>query len=192
MHRVVSLLGLVIATPSCAASSLPPPAVAPAVPSASPSPPPPSPAAALCAVWNRENSFARSVHDHDAQAFAEHVQPGAIFVGGDGVTQGRDAIVKAWAGIVRGETVHLEWHPTSVLLTGDPRVALSRGPYWMERTRPDAKEKLLGGVFQSVWVRDADGAWRVLIDGGTPEATPMTEEQLAKVKAGIPAACPGG
>ena len=37
-----------------------------------------TPHQAECAVWQRELSFARSVADHDAAAFAEHLHPQAV------------------------------------------------------------------------------------------------------------------
>ena len=37
---------------------------------------------AECEVWNREKSFAVSVENHDAKAFAEHIDANAIFVNG--------------------------------------------------------------------------------------------------------------
>lgn len=161
-----------------APSSTPPHAVAASSPDAS------------CAVWEREVEFARSVKDHDAGAFAEHVHPGAVFVEGDGsVLRGRDAVVTGWASIIRGDNVHLEWYPTSVIQTGAKDVALSRGPYWVEVTKPDAKQRFLAGTFQSVWVRDADGTWRVLIDGGTPPPAPATEADVARLKSAMPARC---
>jgi ketosteroid isomerase-like protein len=146
--------------------------------------------ASACAVWDRENSFSRSVRDHDAAAFAEHVLPGAVFLTGpDEITRGRAAVVAGWGDILRGADLRLEWHPTSVEAASDG-VALSRGPYWIEITKPGAPVRWLGGVFQSTWVRDADGAWRVAFDGGTPPPVPTTEEQIEKIKASIPARCP--
>ena len=152
----------------------------------------PPAADASCTVWGRELEFARSVKEHDARAFAEHVHPGAVFVQGDGsVLRGRDAVVTSWASIIRGGEVHLEWYPTSVIQTGAPDVALSRGPYWIEVTKPDAKQRFLTGTFQSVWVRDGDGTWHVLMDGGTPPPAPATEADIARLKAAVPARCPG-
>jgi ketosteroid isomerase-like protein len=155
------------------------------------SPAPPPVAGGVCAVWIREVEFARSVQDHDVAAFAEHVHPRAVFVDPQGVTQGRDAIVKGWASILRGDTVHLQWHPTSVVLTGDGRVALSRGPYWLAIAKPGEAVRTLTGVFQSVWALDTDGAWRVIVDGGTPPPKEATREEVERIEAALPARCPG-
>lgn len=144
-----------------------------------------------CTVWDREVEFARSVKDHDARAFAEHVHPGAVFVEGDGsVLHGRDAVVTSWASIIRGDDVHLEWYPTSVIQTGAQDVAISRGPYWVEVTKPEAKQRFLTGVFQSIWVRDTDRIWRVLVDGGTPPPSPATEADIARLRSAMSPRCP--
>ena len=162
-------------------------------PGASPSAPPTSlSSSSACAVWDREVAFARTVQDHDARAFATFVHPNAVFIDdGGALTRGRDAVVESWKGLLRGEAVHLDWHPTTVLLTGDGHTALSRGPYWVEIAKPGAPRRLLAGTFQSVWVLDGDGTWRVAIDGGTAAASATTDEALQKIKAGIPARCPG-
>jgi ketosteroid isomerase-like protein len=177
------LLLVLTSTPSCyVAVDAPPPAMPPTTLPAGP--------AETCAVWDREVAFARSVETHDAAAFAEHVHRGAVFVDSEGIAQGRDAIVKGWASIVRGDALHLGWHPTSVVVTGDPRVALSRGPYWLEIAKPGEAPRFMTGTYQSVWVKDADGAWRVLVDGGTPPPKESTPEAIAQLKASMPAACP--
>ena len=147
---------------------------------------------ARCAVWNREISFAKSVENHDPVAFAAHVHPGAVFVEGTGdMAVGREAIVASWRKIVAGEGLKLFWRPTSVVPTGAPDVLLSRGPFWIEFTKQDAPQHYMTGSFQSVWTRDTDGEWRVLIDGGpAPPPAPATEEEIERVKATIPAHCP--
>jgi ketosteroid isomerase-like protein len=190
MRNALTLTSFVAISASASCAPAAPPA-----PSASPSGAAPavsvSPAAAACAVWDREVAFARSVQNHDARAFAEIVHPGAVFVERDALQQGRDAVVKSWGDLIRGDAMRLDWHPTSVVLTGDPRVALSRGPYWIEVTKPDAKERFLTGAFQSVWLKDDDGVWRVAIDGGpAPPPVPATEADVAKIKASLPTRCP--
>jgi ketosteroid isomerase-like protein len=158
-------------------------------------PPPAAPRAAAderCAVWNREVEFAHSVRDHDAGKFTEHVQEGAVFVTGDSFLRGRDAILKEWRPLLAGDRLHIGWYPTTVIVTGDSHVALSRGPFWLVVQNPDGSSKFLTGIFQSVWVKDADGAWRVTIDGGTAPPSEASEPDVQKLKAAAPSACPPG
>ncbi|HUP05856.1 MAG TPA: nuclear transport factor 2 family protein [Caldimonas sp.] len=133
-----------------------------------------------CAVWAREQSFARAVERHDADAFAEHLHPGAIFNAGEvAAPRGREAVVKAWAGIVEGQTVVLRWRPGVVQIGGDPDVALSRGPYLLELPGAEPAKRWRVGEFQSIWVRDRD-AWRVLYDMGATPPQPMETPEAAR------------
>ena len=64
-----------------------------------PAPPQARMTATECEVWARELSFAKSVADHNAAAFAEHVHPDAAFGVERAVpTRGREAIATQWAG----------------------------------------------------------------------------------------------
>jgi len=138
-----------------------------------------------CVVWQREQSFARSVAEHDAVAFAAHVAENAAF--GAGTPQpdrGRDAIVKRWAGLIEGRQVALRWYPTRVTMApGVDDVAWSSGPSLVEVLDPKAKNRYLIGAFHSVWHKGVDGAWRVLFDDGV-EQRPATIEEARKFEAG--------
>ncbi|HSR66220.1 MAG TPA: nuclear transport factor 2 family protein [Xanthomonadaceae bacterium] len=155
-------------------------------------PQPPAPTDAECAVFARELSFAQSVAAHDAQAFAEHVAAGAAFdAGGPAPLHGRDAITRAWAPIVAGKDLRLEWYPARTTVAGAGDLAWSTGPALIEQRAPGAKQRYLLGRFRSVWQREADGGWRVLFDDGAPPR-PATEAEAAAFRAARPAGCPRG
>lgn len=120
---------------------------------------------AECAVWQRELGFARSVADHDAAAFAEHLHPDAAFGVGRAPTRGREAIAREWAPLIEGRGPRLSWYPAVVTLGGDGRTAYSSGPALYEDPRTGEARI---GRFGSVWQRGDDGVWRVLFDDGVP------------------------
>ncbi|GAA4869513.1 YybH family protein [Luteimonas vadosa] len=162
--------------------------------SAQDAPRPPAPAPALgeaeCQVWARELGFAQSVADHDAEAFAEHVHPQAAFgAKGPRPTRGREAVVAEWAGIISGEPVEVQWYPTMVTVSGDSGVAYSSGPALYRRRDASGETQLALGAFVSVWVRDVDGAWRVLYDDGI-RPVPADAAQAEAFTAGRRIACP--
>jgi ketosteroid isomerase-like protein len=161
---------------------------------AQPAAPPPTPSlsAAECEVWARELGFARSVAEHDASAFAGFIAEGAVFgAKRPQPRRGRDAVVAAWAGIVAGKELRLAWYPAMVAIGGEPDIAYSSGPALYEDLTPDAEPRFLVGAFQSIWHRDADGAWRVLFDDGI-EPRPASEAEVAAFAAGRREACPRG
>lgn len=151
-------------------------------------PPPPEPLSAdECAVFMRELSFARSVAEHDAAAFAQHIAPDAAFgVGSPRPQRGREAIVKGWNGIVRGDGIRLEWYPARTTAVGD--LAWSTGPALTEIQGPDGP-RLQMSTFQSVWRRGTDGIWHVLFDGGTPPR-PVDAAAAEAFRAKRPTSCP--
>ena len=158
--------------------------------------PPPPPAARMsaaeCEVWNRERSFAASVERHDVAAFADHVHEQAVFGAGSPVpTHGRFAIIADWKGIVDGKTFKLRWSPGVVTIGGNGSLAISRGPSWMEDLRPgtNREQRYSIGAFNSTWIKDSDGQWRVLFDSGEP-THPASAEDVAKLVASLPKECP--
>jgi len=169
---------------ACAAAVMPPPSAAQGgTVAASAAPlPPVAHSAAECAVWQRELSFAKSVETHDPKAFAAHLHPGAVFnAGSRAPLRGGEAVAQAWAPIVEGKEFILRWRPGVVAIGGDPNIALSRGPSFSETPGADPKERYKVGFFQSVWVRDAAGEWRVLFDraDGPPRVVATADEGRA-------------
>jgi len=156
---------------------------------------PPKPAymsAAECEVWARELSFAQSVADHDAAAFASHIETDAAFGASQPQpTRGRAEIARRWAGIVEGKRFKLSWYPTRTTIgagsAGD--VAWSSGPSLFEDLDPKATQRFRIGAFHSVWHRGADGIWRVLFDDGV-DPRPVTEAEANAFREGRQATCP--
>lgn len=143
---------------------------------------------ARCEVWKRELGFARSVADRDASAFADYVDAGAMFgVGGPHRTRGREAIVAEWKGIIDGSALELRWYPDQVSLAPDGRTAHSSGPA-LYRDPKDGSARQ--GCFGSVWQRSADGAWRVVFDGGVLPPRPADAAAVQAFEAGWREECP--
>ena len=134
-----------------------------------------------CAVWRREQAFARSVEAHDARAFQSFLHAGTVFNAGSAdADRGSEVVAKSWAEIVEGRTIALRWRAGIVQIGGEPAIAISRGPYILQRVQAGASAYRVG-MYQSVWVRDGgDGAWRVLFDGSATTGQPMDDRAAAE------------
>jgi ketosteroid isomerase-like protein len=117
-------------------------------------------------VRQAELAFAKSVMDNRPEAFASHLDEGAVFVGAEGVTRGKAQVVEAWAGFFAEGRPYFEWHPEVVELSADGELGLSRGPWTLRAKGKDGVEVERAGTFNSVWRRQADGSWRVVFDAG--------------------------
>ena len=134
-----------------------------------------------CAVWRREQSFARSVEAHDADAFAAHLHEGTVFnAGAAEAERGRDVVVGSWADIVEGRKLQLRWRPGLVQIGGEKDIALSRGPYILQ-TGSGPATAFRVGFYQTVWTRSAgDATWRVLYDGSASTPQRMDTREAAE------------
>lgn len=140
-----------------------------------------------CAVWQRELSFADALATHDHAAFAAHLHRDAVFgVSDPAPTRGADAIAAEWKPLIDGTAIRLAWYPKHVVVSATGDLAWSTGPSLV--TKPDGTAPRIGG-YQSVWQRDAAGAWHVLFDGGTAPQ-PATAEQVAAFHAARRRDCP--
>lgn len=177
-----SIVLCLLALPFAAIAAAPQPAPAP-VARMSP---------AECEVWARELSFARSLAEHDAAAFAAHVDADAAFAAeSPQPLRGRDAIAKRWAPLIEGKALRLSWYPERTTIGGVADLAVSAGPALYEDLRPGAEPRFSLGRFHSVWRRGSDGTWRVLFDDGV-QPRPATQAEVDAFLAGRQASCPGG
>lgn len=163
-----------------------------AVACAQPAPPPVAKmSAAECAVWNRERSFAASVANHDVAAFAEHVREDAVFdAGTNAPTRGRGEIVESFRDFIDGKGAILRWYPGVVNIGGDPGIAFSHGVFWLQDDNSSAKARFRTGSFTTIWVKGADGVWKVLFDSGGSPTVVVTADDIAKLVASLPKECP--
>lgn len=107
-----------------------------------------------------ESAFAATLAHRDLRAFARFLAPDAVFVD-DPLNRGPEAIVAAWRGYFDGAQAPFSWAPETIAVLDTGRLALSSGPV----LSPDGKRI---GTFNSVWRRERDGHWRIVLDHGCP------------------------
>ena len=112
-------------------------------------------------VRKAEIAFAKTMADRDHDAFASHVAGEALFFSGQSVLRGKTAVAAGWARFFEGEAAPFSWSPEQVEVLDSGTLALSTGPV----LDPNG-ERI--GTFISTWRREADGAWRVVLDKGCP------------------------
>lgn len=89
--------------------------------------------------------------------------------------------------LARGWTGLLDWHPVRAGISGDGRLGWSTGPWTWRRdsTQGSADGH---GEYMSVWRRQADGGWKVVLDGGIGHPAPTGTEPALSYAAPTPGA----
>ena len=106
-----------------------------------------------------ETAFAKTMADRDLAAFGRFLATDAVFVD-EPELRGPAAIVAAWRAYFEGPAP-FSWAPQTVVVLESGRLALTSGPVL------DPAGKRIG-TFNSVWRRERDGHWRIVLDHGCP------------------------
>ena len=112
-------------------------------------------------VFAAERAFARSMADRDFAAFGRYVAEDTVFFGGATPLRGREAVLAGWRAFFEGPAAPFSWEPDQVEVLGSGNLALSTGLV-------KNPEGVVTARFNSIWQRQADGAWRVIFDKGGP------------------------
>jgi ketosteroid isomerase-like protein len=115
-------------------------------------------------VASAERAFARYSVEHGMRAaFLEYfAEDGVNFAPDPGNTKARFR--------ARPEGIEpfvLDWHPAIAAVARAGDLGFTTGPFTITGRAPAVREPAQG-MFFSVWQRQTDGRWRVIVDGGVP------------------------
>ena len=110
-----------------------------------------------------ERAFAKTMADRDHAAFVSFLSEEAIFFSGPqgAALRGRQAVADRWKAFYEGPQAPFSWEPEQVEVLDSGAIAFSSGPVY----DPDKKRI---GTFNSVWRREKDGKWKIVLDKGCP------------------------
>jgi ketosteroid isomerase-like protein len=124
-------------------------------------------------VRQSEVAFAKAFADRDQEAFFRFVADDATFLDARNTLAGKPAVRKAWAGLFAVKTAPFSWRPERVVTNAAGTLGLSTGPVH------DRDGKHVGN-YSSVWMKQADGTWKVVFDGpGSPPPCPAAAPKQA-------------
>jgi ketosteroid isomerase-like protein len=139
------------------------------------------------ALANAERAFARYAADHNtADAFLRNFAEDSVMF----MPYAAPALPALKAD--KPDDSLLSWGPTYVDVSAAGDLGYSTGPWERKAHRSDA-DFAAHGYFVSVWKKQADGAWKVLIDVGvrTPDAPRASWDFAAPTRAALKTAEPG-
>jgi len=112
-------------------------------------------------VRQAETAFAKTMADRDHAGFVSFLADETIFFGPEQVLRGKAQVAEAWKRFYTGEKAPFSWAPERVEVLDSGTLAMSSGPVY----EPGGKRV---GTFNSVWRREGDGRWKIVLDNGCP------------------------
>jgi ketosteroid isomerase-like protein len=108
-----------------------------------------------------ETSFAKTMADRDATAFASFLSEETVFMTNGQATRGANKVAERWKPYFVGPQAPFSWESEFVEVLESGNLALSTGPVY------DTAGKRFG-TFNSIWRREAGGAWKIVFDSSCP------------------------
>lgn len=106
-----------------------------------------------------ETAFAKSMADRDFDAFASHVDEGAVFINGGKPLRGKAAVLAHWKKFFESSEAPFAWKPEIAEVSASNGLGYTEGPVSI----PDGR---VVTTFFTTWKQQADGTWRVVFDNG--------------------------
>ena len=120
-----------------------------------------------------EIAFAKAFADRDAKKFFSYLADDAQFLGRRDIMRGKQEVIKGWSEFLKPAVAPFRWQPERVVTNDAGDLGFSSGPVFDE-----AGVQI--GTFTSKWVRQPDGSWKILFDGGS--ACPTTKQSAKTPK----------
>jgi ketosteroid isomerase-like protein len=111
-------------------------------------------------VRTTEIAFAKAFADRNPKEFFSYLADDAQFLGRRNTMRGKQEVIAGWSEFFKAAVAPFRWQPDRVVINAAGDLGFSSGPVFDE-----AGAQI--GTFTSTWVRQPDGSWKILFDGGS-------------------------
>jgi uncharacterized protein (TIGR02246 family) len=122
---------------------------------------------------NADRAFAEATSERGAEGWVEFfAENGAMLPDGLPITRCKDAIRELMEPAFADENYKLVWEPTEADISASGDLGYTIGRYERTTTAPDGTKTTTMGKYVSIWKKQADGSWKVVVDIGTDNGAP--------------------
>jgi ketosteroid isomerase-like protein len=116
-----------------------------------------------------DRAFNRATQESGADGWVSSFDAGGGMIqAGTGEIQGLEAIREAMEGMLSPPGVSLTWDPIRAHASADGTLGFTVGEYEVTSPGEDGQPAVSHGLYVSIWRRQADGSWKVMMDLGNP------------------------
>lgn len=121
-----------------------------------------------------DRAFARATAEKGAEGFASFLADDVWFLSdGSPITKGKQAAVKSWEPLLSNPETSITWEPVKADASGN--LGYTVGQYEVRGKTPEGKAFVERGKYITIWKKQPNGEWKVVIDGGNTDGPPEVE-----------------
>ena len=129
----------------------------------------PDPDALNRSLMEADRAFNRATQERGADGWVSFFDAdGAMILEGVGEIDGLDSIGEAMGGVFSSPGVSLTWEPVRAHASADGTLGFTVGSYESTSVGSDGESAVGHGLYVSIWRRQSDGSWKVMMDLGNP------------------------
>ena len=130
-------------------------------------------AASRRAVQEADRELSRASGSRNIDAFIALLDTDTVFVSESGPpARGREAVRAKWAPFFDPAGPSLTWEPYEGLVSSQGDLGYTRGKFLFQGKDAAGKPVTDRGEYLSIWRKQPDGAWRLVVDSSLPAADP--------------------
>ena len=123
-------------------------------------------------LLSADRGFNRATQERGADGWVSSFdEEGAMIQAGRGEIRGLGAIREAMTGVFSSPGVSLTWDPVRAHASNDGSLGFTVGRYESTSRGADGEPAVGHGLYVSVWRKQLDGSWKVIMDLGNPVAS---------------------
>src|SRR5271166_4145448 len=129
-----------------------------------------SPKATADILRQLEAEFMKAAAEHGSAGYMSYYADDAVEVpNGAAIIQGKTNITKTM-GFLDQKDNHLTWTPVGADISSSGDLGYTYGTYEFRSNDKDGKPSVSHGKYTSIWKKQQDGSWKVVLDMGNTSA----------------------
>ena len=124
-------------------------------------------------LLDRDAEFDRVTAAEGMEGFLSFIADDAAFFPASApIVTGKEAVGAAWVEVLTTPGVSLRWQPIKAELARSEELGYTFGRYQLTATDAEGQSVTRYGKYVTIWKKQPDGAWRVVVDIGNASPPP--------------------
>lgn len=130
------------------------------------------PADAKQAILDADIAFAKAATEKGIEGFASFIAEDFHTVRPNQNLIGKKEFVDGWAQLLNDPARRISWKPITAVMSKSGDLGYTVGAYEIHKVDDPANPVVSSGKYVSIWKKQVDGSWKVILDTGVQDQPP--------------------